>query len=182
MKRAAHGGAQLSTLPMADRDHIQGRIDAPIQLLEYGDYECPYCGEAYPVVKEIQKRLGSRLCFAFRNFPLVNSHPHAEHAAEAAEAAGTRGRFWEMHDLLYENQDALEDEDLLRYASTLGLDAQQLVREVLTGAHRARIREDFRSGARNDVNGTPSFFINGVRYDGPNSVDELLAALTGGPV
>jgi protein-disulfide isomerase len=181
MKQDPHGGAQLPALPMADRDHIQGRIDAPIMLLEYGDYECPYCGEAYPVVKELQRRLGNRLCFAFRNFPLVNSHPHAEHAAEAAEAAGARGRFWEMHDLLYENQDALEDEDLLRYASTLRLDAQQLVREVLTGAHSARIRQDFRSGARNDVNGTPSFFINGVRYNGTTSVEEFLATLTREP-
>src|SRR5262245_28450695 len=178
MKRDARTGSQLSALPTADRDHIQGRIEAPIILLEYGDYECPYCGKAYPVVKELQRRLGDRLCFAFRNFPLVNSHPHAEHAAEAAEAAGAQGRFWEMHDLLFENQDALEDEDLLHYASTLGLDAQQLEREVLTGAHSARIREDFRSGARSDVNGTPSFFINGVRYDVTGSVDEFLAALT----
>src|SRR5215813_13182777 len=115
---------QLSTLPIPDRDHIQGPIDAPILLLEYGDYECPYCGEAYPVVKAIQKRLGNRLCFAFRNFPLVNAHPHAEHAAEAAEGAAAQGRFWEMHDLLYENQHALEDTDLAGYASALGLDAR----------------------------------------------------------
>ncbi len=101
MKREASALAPKSALPMPDRDHIQGPIDAPIALVEYGDYECPYCGEAYPIVKAIQERLGDRLCFAFRNFPLVNSHPHAEHVAEAAEAAGTQGRFWEMHDLLY---------------------------------------------------------------------------------
>src|SRR5947207_12422035 len=93
------------TLPVAGRDHIQGAADAPIALLEYGDYECPFCGEAYPIVKAVQERLGERLCFAFRNFPLVNSHPHAEHAAEAAEAAGAQGKFWEMHDLLFQNQD-----------------------------------------------------------------------------
>lgn len=168
-----------SALPMPDRDHIQGPIDAPIMLLEYGDYECPYCGEAYPVVKAIQERLGARLCFAFRNFPLVNSHPHAEHAAEAAEAAGAQGRFWEMHDLLYENQEALEDEDLARYALSLGLDAERLVKELQAGTYTARVRQDFRSGARLDVNGTPSFFINGVRYDGMTGVDELLNALTG---
>jgi len=103
MKRAKSAASQLSTLPMPDRDHIQGPADAAIKLLEYGDYECPYCGAAYPVVKEIQKHLGKRLCFAFRNFPLINSHPHAERAAAAAEAAGAQGRFWEMHDLLYEN-------------------------------------------------------------------------------
>jgi protein-disulfide isomerase len=179
MKRDASSGGQLSALPMPDRDHIQGPIDAPIMLLEYGDYECPYCGEAYPVVKELQKRLGKRLCFVFRNFPLVNSHPHAQRAAETAEAAGAQGSFWEMHDMLYENQDALEVEDLTRYASDLRLDAQRLMSEVLAGTHAPRVREDFRSGARNGVNGTPSFFINGVRYDGMPGVEELLAALTG---
>jgi protein-disulfide isomerase len=180
MKRDA--AIELSPFPMPDRDHIQGPIDAPIKLLEYGDYECPYCGEAYPVVKEIQERLGLRLCFAFRNFPLSNSHPHAEHAAEAAETAAEQGRFWEMHDLLYENQEALEDEDLAQYASALRLDARRFISEVQAGTHAPRIREDFRSGARNGVNGTPSFFINGVRYDGAAGVEELLAALTAEPI
>ena len=182
MKRDARGGAQLSALPMSDRDHIQGPIDAPFMLLEYGDYECPYCGEAYPVVKELQKRLRDRLFFAFRNFPLVNSHPHAQHAAEAAEAAGAQGRFWEMHDLLYENQGALADKDLSRHAAALALDAERLMSEVLAGAHTGRVREDFRSGARIGVNGTPSFFINGVRYDGMIRVDDFLAALAGEPI
>jgi formate-nitrite transporter family protein len=181
MKRDTHP-TRLSVLPMPDRDHIQGPIDAPIKLVEYGDYECPYCGEAYPVVKTVQERLGDRLCFAFRNFPLSNSHPHAEHAAEAAEAAAVQGRFWEMHDVLYENQDALEDEDLARYASDLGLDAQRLICEIQAEAHLSRIREDFRGGSRNGVSGTPSFFINGVRYDGMTDVEELLSALTGEPV
>jgi len=99
-------------LPRTKHDHIQGSIAAPIALVEYGDYECPYCGQAYPIVKAIQEQLGGRLCFAFRNFPLANSHPHAEHAAEAAEAAGAQGKFWEMHDMLYENQVALDDESL----------------------------------------------------------------------
>src|SRR6187399_3265378 len=113
------------TVPAAGRDHVQGPADAPITLVEYGDYECPYCGEAHPIVKAIQKRLGNRLCFAFRNFPLVDMHPYAEHAAEAAEAAGVQDRFWEMHDLLFENQEALDDASLTRYASSLGLDAQR---------------------------------------------------------
>jgi protein-disulfide isomerase len=176
MKHEAHA-SQLPALPIPDRDHIQGPIDAPIKLLEYGDYECPYCGQAYPVIKAIQKRLGRRLCFAFRNFPLVNSHPHAEHAAAAAEAAGTQGRFWEIHDILFENQGALEDENLTRYFVALGLDAQRLINEVLSNAHIARVREDFHSGARNGVNGTPTFFINGVRYDGTVEFEELLTAL-----
>ena len=170
-------GVILSALPMPDRDHIQGPTDAAIQLVEYGDYECPYCGEAYPVVKAIQERLGNRLCFAFRNFPLTNAHPHAEHAAEAAEAANEQERFWEMHDLLYEHQDALEDEDLAQYASDLGLDARRLISEVQAEAHASRIGEDFRGGARNGVNGTPTFFINGVRYDGPVDPESMMAYL-----
>jgi protein-disulfide isomerase len=163
------------TLPVAKRDHIQGLIDAPILLLEYGDYECPYCGAAYPIIKDIQERLGDRLCFAFRNFPLVNSHPHAQHAAEAAEAAGAQGKFWKMHDILFENQEALDDEDIAKYATTLGLDANRVISEVLAGTHAARVREDFRSGARGGVNGTPTLFINGVRHEG--TPDSLLAAL-----
>ncbi len=164
-------------LPIAGRDHIQGPIEAPITLLEYGDYECPSCGAAYPVIKAVQKQLGDRLCFAFRNFPLVNSHPHSQHAAEAAESAGAQGKFWEMHDLLFENQEALDDENLAEYAQALDLDARRLIGEVLSGAHMSRVREDFQSGARGGVNGTPSFFINGVRHDGVLSYEVLLAAL-----
>jgi protein-disulfide isomerase len=146
--------------------------------VEYGDYQCPYCGEAYPIVKAIQERLGTRLCFVFRNFPLANMHPFAEHAAEAAEAAGAQGRFWEMHDVLFENQNALEDNDLAGYAESLGLDASRLMEEVAKGTHTARVREDFRGGVRNGVNGTPTFFINGGRYDGSLDAASLLAALT----
>ena len=166
------------TEPVPERDHIQGPVDAPMTLLEYGDYECPYCGDAYPVVKAVQKRLGNRLCFAFRNFPLVNSHPHAEHAAEAAEAGAAQGKFWEMYELLYENQEALEDEDLAQYAATLGLDADRLRKEVLAGAHIERIREDVQSGEQNQVNGTPTFFVNGVIYEGEPEVEALIEALT----
>lgn len=165
------------TLPIEGRDHIQGSIKAPVALVEYGDYQCPFCGQAYPMVKAVQKGMGDRLCFAFRNFPLANMHPHAEHAAEAAEAAGAQGRFWEMHDLLFENQGALDDTDLEEYASTLGLDSQRLIEEVRAGAHTARIREDFRGGARNGVNGTPTFFINGERYDSELSEEALFEAL-----
>jgi protein-disulfide isomerase len=167
-------------VPTAGRDHIQGPIDAAMTLLEYGDYECPYCGDAHPVVKAVQKRLGNRLCFAFRNFPLVDSHPYAEHAAEAAEAADAQGKFWEMYDTLYEHQEALEDEDLTEYAVSLGLDANRLISEVLGGAHIARIREDVQSGEQSDVNGTPNFFVNGVLYEGEPEVEALIEALTSG--
>jgi protein-disulfide isomerase len=166
------------TLPDYERDHIQGSSEALIALLEYGDYECPACGQAHPLVKAIQQQLGDDLCFAFRNFPLTNVHPHAEHAAEAAEAAGAQGSFWEMHDLLFENQDALEDEALAEYAAALGLDEMRLIREVLSGAYAGRVREDFKSGVRAGVNGTPTFFINGERYDGAKSLEPLLAAMT----
>jgi protein-disulfide isomerase len=172
-----NGSKSQSLLPIAGRDHVQGPVGAPIALVEYGDYECPYCGEAYPIVQAVQAKLGKRLCFAYRNFPLTNVHAHAEHAAEAAEAAGVQGKFWEMHDLLFENQASLEDEALARYAETLGLDAQRLMGEVLKEAHGARIREDFRGGARGGVNGTPTFFVNGARFEGPIEVDALLGSL-----
>jgi protein-disulfide isomerase len=118
--------------------------------------------------------------FVFRNFPLANVHIHAEHAAEAAEAAGAQGSFWEMHDTLFENQMALEDEDLARYAAALGLDVDRFVSELFSGAHSSRVREDFRSGIRSGVNGTPTFFINDMRYDGPRDVETMVAALTQG--
>ncbi len=166
------------TLPISKRDHFQGPIDAASTLVEYGDYECPFCGRAYPIVKAVQKTLGEDLCFAFRNFPLTNMHSHAEHAAEAAEAAGAQGKFWEMHDLLYEKQEALENSDLAQYAADLGLDVDRLSREILNGAYSKRIREDFMSGVRSGVNGTPSFFVNGERHDGGYDFESLLAALT----
>jgi len=166
------------TLPIATRDHMQGPIDAPVALVEYGDYECSFCGEVYPIIKAIQDRLGDKLCFAFRNFPLAKMHPHAQHAAEVAEAAAAQGKFWEMHDMLYEHQGALDDEHLAEYATAVGLDARGLIAEVQAGAHTARVREDIKSGARGGVNGTPSFFINGGRYDGAHSLDALLAAVT----
>ena len=166
------------TLPDPERDHTSGSTDGLIKLLEYGDYECPFCGEAQPIVKEIQQRLGDDLLFAFRNFPLTQIHPHAEHAAEAAEAAGAQGNFWGMHDLLFENQGALEDEDLAAYAVELGLDETRVIREVASSVYAPRIREDFKSGVRGGVNGTPTFFINGERYDGTLDPEHLLNALT----
>jgi protein-disulfide isomerase len=164
------------TLPDPERDHFQGSADAPIKLLEYGDYECPLCGDAHAMVQQIQRRLGDDLLFAFRNFPLANIHPHAEHAAEAAEAAAAQGNFWGMRDLLFKNQSALEDEDLAPYAGELRLDANGLIREVIASVYAPRIREDFKSGVRGGVNGTPTFFINGERYDG--DLGQMLSVLT----
>jgi protein-disulfide isomerase len=167
------------TLPVSDdRDHIQGPADAPMTLVEYGDYECPYCGAAYPIIKDLQSQLGDRLRFVFRSFPITTSHPHAERAAEAAEAAASQGRFWEMHDHLYENQRHLEDADLHRYAEELGLDVAAFDRDLADGAHAERVHEDFMSGVRSGVNGTPTFYITGVRYDGDYRLESLLTALT----
>jgi protein-disulfide isomerase len=166
------------TVPVTeDRDHIQGPADAAVTLVQYGDYECPYCGAAYPIIKQVQARMGERLRFVFRNFPITTSHPHAEQAAEAAEAAATQGRFWEMHDLLYENQERLRDQDLRGYAETLALDLDLFDLELAEHVHAERVREDFMSGVRSGVNGTPTFYINGVRHDDAYELETLLAAL-----
>jgi protein-disulfide isomerase len=160
-----------------DRDHIQGSADAAVTLVEYGDYQCPYCGAAYPIVKELQARMGDRLRFVFRNFPISTSHPHAEQAAEAAEASAAQGRFWEMHDLLYENQTQLRDQDLHAYAEQLGIDVERFDKDLAEHVHAPRVHEDFMSGVRSGVNGTPSFYINGARHDDSYDFETLLAAL-----
>jgi protein-disulfide isomerase len=170
------GTARL-TVPVSQRDHQQGPATAPVTLVEYGDYECPYCGEAYPIVKEIQRRLGDRLRFVFRNFPLTQSHPHAEHAAEAAEAASAQEKFWQMHDYLFEHQQALDDAHLVHYAVALELDKDRFVREMTAHVYANRVREDFLRGVRSGVNGTPTFFINGVRHDDSHELETLLAAI-----
>jgi protein-disulfide isomerase len=165
------------TVAVDARDHRQGPDDAPVTLVEYGDYECPSCGAAYPIVKAVQARLGDELRFVFRNFPLSEMHPHARLAAEAAEAAGAQGRFWEMHDLLFENQAALGGAALARYAGALGLDGRRFAADLEGRAFAARVDADVESGAYSGVNGTPTFFINGHRHDDSFDPETLLAAL-----
>jgi len=166
------------TMPVSeDRDHVQGSGDAPLTLVEYGDFECPYCGAAYPIVKEIQRKMGDRLRFVFRHFPITTSHPHAEAAAEAAEAAAQQGAFWEMHAHLFENQKRLRDEDLRSYAAELGVDVERFGKELAEHVHADRVHEDFMSGVRSGVNGTPTFFINGSRHDDSFDLDTLVDAL-----
>lgn len=162
---------------VSEADHRAGSDEAVVTLVEYGDYECPHCGKAQPVVEEVRKRMGSRLAFVFRHFPLSNVHPHAEHAAEAAEAAAGQGRFWEMHEAIFAQQSALTDTDLVRRAKRLGLDAGRVEKELAAGVHAGRVRRDFDSGVRSGVNGTPTFFINGARHDAPWDVEPLLEAL-----
>jgi protein-disulfide isomerase len=166
------------TLPVGPDDHTAGPSNAPITLVEYGDYECPHCGAAYPVIKEVQQRLGDRLRFVFRNFPLTEIHPRAAPAAAAAEAAATLGAFWPMHDLIFEHQDALDDADLLTYATQLNLDPDAFTAALTSPAIEERIRRDFLSGIRSGVNGTPTFFINSHRHDAPWDTESLLTALT----
>lgn len=165
--------------PVNDADHIQGRRDAPIQLVEYGDFECPYCGAAHPQLRAVQRAMGDALCFVFRHFPLTQAHPHAERAAEFAEAAGTIGRFWEMHDLLFEHQHALDDLSLARYAVALGCDGT-LIAAALRGDFAEKVRADFSSGVRSGVNGTPCLFINGKRLEGAWDAQSLLHLFRGG--
>jgi protein-disulfide isomerase len=169
--------ATALVVPVRADDHAQGPLNAPVTLVEYGDLECPHCGRAYPIVKAVQRRLGKRLRFVFRHFPLTEVHPHAQHAAEAAEAAAAQGKFWEMHDRLFERQFALEDEQLVEYALELGLDASRVARELAAQTYKPRVRDDFMGGMRSGVNGTPTFFINGVRHDDPWDEDTLTAAL-----
>jgi protein-disulfide isomerase len=164
-------------LEIKESDHIQGPPDAPVTLIEYGDYQCPFCGEAYPTIKQLQQEVGDGMRFVFRNFPLTSVHPYAEVAAEAAEAAGGQGKFWEMHDTLYEHQDELRPEQLIAHAARLGLDIQLFTQDLIKHAYLEKVREDFMSGLRSGVNGTPTFFINGVRHDGAYDFDTLLDAI-----
>lgn len=166
------------TLPVIEgRDHIQGPDTAPLILVEYGDYECPFCGRAYYIIKQVQEMLGDSLRFVFRNFPLTQIHPNAQNAAEAAESAGAQNMFWEMHDCLFEHQQQLGLEHLMQYATMLGLDLDQFGYDLTKHIHAPRIREDFLSGVRSGVNGTPTFFLNGLRYDYSWDLETLLKVL-----
>src|SRR5215203_4514055 len=170
-------GASRLSRPVGDDDHQHGSVDAPVTLVEYGDYECPYCGAAHPIVQAIQQEMGDRLRFVFRNFPLTQVHPHAEGAAEAAEAAGDQGAFWPYHDYLFEHQQALSPQDLTGYAGEFNLDAARFERALENHDFEEHVRADFMSGVRSGVNGTPTFFINGVRHDDSYDYEVLLAAV-----
>jgi protein-disulfide isomerase len=164
-------------VPVGPADHSQGPADAPVTLVEYGDYECPHCGRAYPIVKALQKKLGKQLRFVFRNFPLREIHPNAEVAAEAAEFAATQGKFWGMHDLIFENQNSLSEQMLEELARRVTLDRQALRDALRSGTFAERVQGDFSSGVRSGVNGTPTFFINSQRHDGDFELETLLQAI-----
>jgi protein-disulfide isomerase len=164
-------------VPVNSRDHIRGSENAPVTLLEYGDYECPFCGRAHFIVEEVRDELGNSLRFVFRNFPLVEVHPHALTAAHAAEAAGLQGKFWEMHDILFENQEALDTGDILIYAQELDLDIKKFVRNLESEEVAQKVRDDLASGEQSGVMSTPTFFINGRKHVGSYEFADLLAAI-----
>src|SRR5688500_1726866 len=174
---AGDGPLAVLRVQVTADDHAQGPATAPVTLVEYGDYECPHCGHAYPIVKDVQKQLGTQLRFVFRNFPLREAHPHAQHAAEAAEAAADQGLFWEMHDLLFERQRALDDAHLAQYARSVGLDEARFLAALTGHDFASRVRSDFMGGVRSGVNGTPTFFINGVRHDDSWDLATLVSAV-----
>ena len=164
------------TPPLGTRDHVQGDPGASLTLVEYGDFQCPYCGAAHPIVKAVQKLLGPKLRFAFRHFPLAQAHPDAPLAAEAAEAAGAQGKFWEMHDWLFEHQDQLDPQSLVRHARHFHLDLARFESDLAEHTFTPKVAEDFKSGVRSGVNGTPTFFVNGSRYEGNWTSLETFAA------
>ena len=164
-------------IPVGKDDHVLGPADAPVTLVEYGDYQCPACGAAHPMVKVILKRLGAKLRFVFRNMPLSEIHPNAELAAEAAEAAAAQGKFWEMHDALYEHQPELGPDLVMTLAKRLPLDLSRFEGDLVSRRFRDRVKRDFMGGVRSGVNGTPTFFIDGVRYDGTLDEQSLEAVL-----
>jgi protein-disulfide isomerase len=165
-------------VPVSARDHLRGSLSrAAVVLVEYGDFECPACAAAKPVVDQLGVMLGEELCTVWRHFPLTQVHLQAQRAAEAAEAAGAQGAFWPMHELLFARQPVFDEASLADYAAQLGLDVARFTTELLTGVHEPRVRNDFLGGVRSGVNGTPTFFVNGARYDGSYGLPALLAAL-----
>ncbi len=165
------------TLPVPDRDHVEGSATAAVTLVGHGDCECPHCAAGLPALELLRKQQGHKLRFVFRHFPLQQAHAHAEQAAEAAEAAAAQNHFWEMHTLLFANQDALSSSNHVAYAAKLGIDTTWFKRAMAARTFEKRVREDFMSGVRSGVNGTPTFFVNGIRHEGAPSLASLSEAV-----
>ena len=166
-----------TSLSISPRDHVSGPPTAPVTLVEYGDFECPHCGRAYPLIEEARRELGDSLRFVFRHYPINVQHDHAMLAAEASEAAAAQGKFWEMHHLLFTHQDALDRDSLLRYAADAGADPARVAEALDGGVYRERVLEDVASGEENGVIWTPTFFINGTRFGYAADLDALIGAL-----
>jgi protein-disulfide isomerase len=162
---------------VSSKDHITGGANAPIELVEYGDYQCPHCGHAHPIIKSILHSLGKDIKFVFRNFPLQEAHPDAVPAAVSTEAAALQDKYWEMHDTLFEHQSHLSAEHLFVYADKTGLDVQKFATDIQKDDLLNKVQNDFESGIRSGVNGTPTFFINGVKYNGSWEKEDFLPYL-----
>jgi protein-disulfide isomerase len=165
--------------PLEDLDHVRGERAAPLELVMFGDFQCPFCLGAQSILRRVRERLGERLVFAFRHLPIVERHPLAQLAAEASEAAAAQGDFWDYHDALFAAQPKLSLETMLAVSRDLGLDAQRIAAEIDSGAHRERIARDVASASASGATGTPTFFLNGSRhygaYDASSLVEELEA-------
>jgi protein-disulfide isomerase len=159
-----------------ERDHIRGPDEGPVTLVEYGDFECPYCGRAEPVIRELLADFGE-LRYVWRHLPLPDVHPHAELAAEASEAADAQGAFWEMHGRLFDHQDELTAPELVEHAEALGLDMDRFTADLRTHKRAGRIAADVDSADLSGVTGTPTFFVNGRRYVGAYDIENLSAAV-----
>ena len=168
--------AELSPAVDPERDHVLGPSDATVTLVEYGDFECPFCARSYSAVQLIRRQLAAELRFVFRHFPRPE-HPHARHAAEAAEAAAAQGHFWEMHDSLFEHQAALEERDLISYAAAIGIDTAQFEHDLIAHLYLERVHADVESAVRSGAHGTPTFFINGVKHEGADTFEDLMGAI-----
>jgi protein-disulfide isomerase len=166
------------SVPVSEQDHIRGKVQAPATLVEYGDYECPDCEHAAPIVNLLRERFGQTMRFVFRHFPQSTVHPHASTAAQAAEAAGAQGRFWDMHDILFKHQKDLIDHDITHFAVLIGLELYRFEAELGSERFARRVREDHQSGVESGVKGTPTFFINGARYRGAVSVEAMSDAIS----
>jgi protein-disulfide isomerase len=174
----SHEAVRKLTVPVnIGSDHIRGSVNAAITIVEYGDFECPYTGGAYPVIKELTKQFNEKIYFVYRNFPLNDIHPHAQHAAEAAEAAAAQDKFWQMHDYLFEHQKALDDNHLLEYAQKVGLNIDRFKKEMSEHVYAPLINKSLKSGIDSGVEGTPTFFINGERYEDSWDLDTLTSFL-----
>jgi protein-disulfide isomerase len=164
-------------VPVSERDHARGAADAPVTLVEYGDFECPYCERAYPIVKRLLAEMPGVVRVVFRHFPQNTIHANASVAAQAAEAAAAQGKFWEMHDILYEHQEQLGEIEIVHFALRVGLEVYKFQADLSGEVYVKRVREDFRGGVRSGVNGTPTFFINGVRYEGKLEYEAMMNAV-----
>lgn len=167
----------MSTIKINSSDHIQGSPSAPIILVEYADYQCPYCGQAYPIIKQLQKKFGEDMAFVFRNYPIQELHPYALHAAIAAETASLQGKFWEMHDIIFEHQRFLGDDAIIDYAERVGLDVEKFKNDFGSKQTVSKVEEDMESGNGAGVQGTPAFFVNGKYFTGNWTTSEFMEYL-----